>query len=85
MCCIILNSSGSGEQLLTYSLVDECFAKRLNVCWVENREIAFYVVNLHVLGLCPSGEYLSFFPVNCLLFFDHFLLLFFHLSVSKTV
>jgi len=36
MCCIILNSSGSGEQLLTYSLMDECFAKRLNVCWVEN-------------------------------------------------
>ena len=36
MCCIILNSSGSGEQLLTYSLMDEYFAKRLNVCWVEN-------------------------------------------------
>ena len=85
--CIILNSSGSWEQLLTNSLLDECFAKCLNVCWVENWEMASYVMNLHVfLGLCPSGGYLSFFPVNCFLFFDHFLLLlFFHLSVPKTL
>lgn len=41
-------------------------------------------VNLHVLGLCPSGGYLSF-PVNCLLFFDHFLLLFFHLFLKLCI